>query len=537
MAEKIKPYWEKAKELLGKVPKKIWAAFVAAMLVLVAVIVYVTASNSQYTVLFSDLNSSDLSTIITYLEDSGIKNYRLENGDTVLVPKSQAAALQMRLVMNGYGTSGSAYDYYSENAGMLSTESERETIKLFTLEKKLRENIITLDGVKDATVQLTPGSDNTYVLDSNNKVEASASVIVEMHDGKMLTDAQADAIRALVSTYVSGLTVDSVVLTDTLGNLYSAGTDAEVSSDASALKLQLEEKYNNLIRTNVMQVLLPLFGADNVKVGVSCTVDVNRTTTADTSVNLPDWAVNGEGIIGTKVYDNSLTRNGEESTAGGNVGTNSNSELSSYVENELETNGSETQVNTSGQIDYDNPRTETYTERTAGYLTDCMISVSVNATQVGTIDTGSLLLHIARAAGIANEDAEDKISIYAAPFYVAPVDAATDTENALPIPEWAIYAALGGLLLFILLLIIIVAVSKKRRKKKKQQARMQPRQQDLDQMLNTVEPEEPAGADIMHIVSEKSMELRKDIRKFADESPEIAAQVIKSMMKGGDSNG
>ena len=34
------------------------------------------------------------------------------------------------------------------------------------------------------------------------------------------------------------------------------------------------------------------------------------------------------------------------------------------------------------------------------------------------------------------------------------------------------------------------------------------------------------------------MELRKDIREFADENPEIAAQMVKSWLRGGDdSNG
>lgn len=531
MAEKIKPYWEKAKELLGKVSKKMWIAIATAGILLIAVIAVVVASNSQYTVLFSDLNSSDLATIVTYLEDSGITNYRLENGDTVLVPKAQAPALQMRLVMNGYGSSGSAYDYYTENAGMLSTESERETIKLFALEKKLRENIITLDGVKDASVQLTPGSDNTYVLDSGNRVEASASVTVEMRDGRMLTDSQADAIRALVSTGISGLSVDSVVILDTMGNLYSAGTDADISGDASALKLQLEEKYNNLIRTQVMQVLSPLFGSDNVKVGVNCTVDVNRTTTADTAINLPDWATEGEGIIVTKVYDNSITRS-DDTTAGGNVGTISNADVPEYVEEQVTVDGTETQVSASGQVDYDNPRTETYTERTAGYLTDCMVSVSVNSTVAGTVDTENLMFHVARAAGISNEYAASKVSIYAAPFYVAPVEA--EEEWPLPFEPWVLYAALGGLFLFMLLLIIILAAGRKRRKKKAKNA---VQNGELDQLLNMIPKEEPAGADVMHITSEKSMELRKDIRKFADESPEIAAQVVKSMMRGDGNNG
>ena len=45
------------------------------------------------------------------------------------------------------------------------------------------------------------------------------------------------------------------------------------------------------------------------------------------------------------------------------------------------------------------------------------------------------------------------------------------------------------------------------------------------------------GADVMDLEMERSMELRKDIRQFAQDNPEIAAQMIKGWLRGGDENG
>lgn len=535
MGEKVKAYWEKAKELIGKVSKKIWIAVAVALVVVIAAIAFVVSANNEYVVLFSDLNSSDMTTIVNYLESNGITNYRLENGDTVLVPAAQEPHLKMQLVSQGYGTSGFAYEYYTENVGMLSTESERNRAWLISVEQRMAASIKTLDNVKDATVSLALGEDNSYVLDSGNKTEASASVTVTMKDGKLLTDDQVKAIRNLIAYGVQGMNVENVAIIDSLGNPYTVDTDAEMSSDSSALKLQLEEKYNNLIRTNVMQVLVPLFGAENVKVGVNCTVDVNRMTQAATDVILPDWATNGEGIIGSKIYDNYIVRD-ESDNAGGVAGTSSNSDLPTYVEEEIEPDGGEAEIGASGQVDYDNPRTETFTERTAGYLTDCMVSVSINSTGAGAMDTENLRLHVARAAGIADEYALSKISIYTAPFYVAPV--VEEPTWTLPVDEWVVYAAAGGLLLFILILILILSISSKRRKKKEAAALAAMQQQNMEQFLAGLqEQEEPNGADVMNLKNEKSMELRKDIRKFADESPEIAAQIVRNLLRGGDNDG
>ena len=536
MGEKVKAYWEKVKEFAGKVSKKVWIAAAVALVVVIAAIIFVVNANNDYVVLFADLSSSDMTTIVKYLDENGITEYRLENGNTVLVPAAKEPYLKMQLVSQGYGTSGFGYEYYTENVGMLSTESERNRAWLISVEQRMAASIKTLENVKDATVKLAEGEDHSYVLDSGNRTEASASVTVTLRDGKLLTDDEVKAIRNLIAYGVQGLKVENVSIIDSMGNPYTVDTESEMSNDASALKLQLEEKYNNLIRTNVMQVLVPLFGAENVKVGVNCTVDVNRVTQAATEINLPEWAVNGEGIIGSKIYDNYIVRN-EGDNAGGVAGTSSNSDLPTYVEEEIEPDGSEAEIGASGQVDYDNPRTETYTERTAGYLSDCMVSVSINATGSGAVDTENLRLHVARAAGIADEYALSKISIYTAPFYVAPV--VEEPTWTLPVDEWVVYAAAGGLLLFILILIVILSISNKKRKKKEAEMLAAMQQQSMEQMLAGLQDqqEEPLGADVMALRNEKSMELRKDIRKFADESPEIAAQIVRNLLRGGDNDG
>ena len=50
-------------------------------------------------------------------------------------------------------------------------------------------------------------------------------------------------------------------------------------------------------------------------------------------------------------------------------------------------------------------------------------------------------------------------------------------------------------------------------------------------------PQEQKPDFVRQIKTERSMELRKDIRRFADESPEIAAQIVKNLLKGGDNDG
>lgn len=541
MAERIKTYWEKVKEVLGKVSKKVWIALAVVLVVMGVVIAVIVASNNEYEVLFGDLNNSDVSSIIAYLDGEGITNYRLEDGDTILVPKGQVSTLRMKIAMQGYGTSGYAYGgyrTYTEKVGMLATDAERKAMWLIATMEEIRASVLAVDGVKDASVTITEGEDNTFVLDRGDRTEATASVQVTMHDGKMLTDKEASAIRSLVAYGVQGLKVDNVIVTDIYGNVYTEDDSfADISSDSSALKMELEEKYNRLIRTNIMQVLVPIFGIDNVTVSVNCTVDVDRMTQASTEINAPDWATNGEGIISSKEWDDYITRD-EDENAGGEVGTETNAQLPDYVEGQMQPDGTEKEIGSSGQIDYVNPTKETYTERTAGYITDCMVSVSINSAATGTLDIDGLKLHVARAAGISDDYAASKVSVYASPFYVEPEEPPVD-DWPFPFEKWVLYAAGGGLLLFVLLLALIISVIKRARKRKKAKLEELALQQqaELEAMMNNGQSEEETAADVMAIKSERSMELRKDIRRFADESPEIAAQIVKNLLKGGESDG
>ncbi len=539
METKLKGYWEKTKTLLGKVSKKIWILTAVALALVIAVVVLLN-SNREYAVLVTGVSSEEASSIMSYLESLGATDYRWENNDTILVPSGQEVALKAKLVMEGYPRNGFAYSTYYDHVSALSTEAERNAAYLQDLQDRMGAVIRCFDGVKDAGVTISPGTDRTYVLDSSNRVEASASVIITMRDGELLTDQQATAIRHLLAHAVQGLQIGAVKISDTRGNMYSTDAGLESSSDSSALKLLLEEKYNNLIRSNVMLVLVPLFGEDNVKVGVNCTVDVNKTIEDNTDVYLPEYAqdgsTNGEGIIGSKIYDDYVVR-GDDETPGGVVGANSNSDLSTYIEDNLNPDGTERQIGTSGQVDYDNPRSEKHIERTAGYLSDCMVAVTVNSTvAAGGVDVDQLQSLVARAAGISDDTAENRISIYSGPFQNSQSGNGESINPGGTLPMWVIYAAAGGLLFFLLALLLILVIRKKRKKKR---MALEDDQQAVNEILSLVQmPEaEPAGADVMSLKSEKSMELRRDIRKFADENPEVAAKMVRILLKGEENDG
>lgn len=544
MQEKVKGFLNKGKQLWTGAKKrtKILAAAVLVVAAGAIVAVVVASQNQPYATLFTELSQTDMTAITSYLTENGVSDFRIVEDDTIMVPADQEVQLKAQLVSQGYVNSGYAYNYstYLDNVSALTTESERQQLALYELNDSTSAVIRSMEGVKDATVRFTPGEDNTYVLDSGNVVEASAYVKVTMKDGVPLSETMANGIRNLVSSAIQGLKVENVTIVDSYGNTYAPDDGLGDLEDSAALKLRLEEQVNNTLEKKIMSVLEPVYGAENVSVSVNSIVDVDKVYTDSTNYSTEDWAAdgstNGEGIIGQKIYDNAYNAD-ENGAVGGTVGTDTNADIPTYPENEGEMEPGNGVVSSSGQTNYLVDEENKQVQRVGGTIADVMVSVTINEAVSGGVDVDDLYPHVARAAGITTADQMEKVHILIAPFNTGdntPVDTEEDTttDDGLLVDSWILYAALGGLVLFVLILVLVLLLIRRHRRKKA--AALAAELEQSGEMLQEAAPT-PEGADIMEMQTEKSMELRKDVRKFAEENPEIAAQMVRNWLKEGES--
>ena len=177
--------------------------FRSALIVVAAIAL--TLNKQDYAVLVTQVSDDEASKILTFLSEQGVTNYRVEDGNTVMVPAGQEAALKARILMANLNQTG---NYYMENMNAFSTNEERVYAKLQDLRDSMAATIRNFPDVMDADVFITPGENRAYILDSGNVVEATAAVSVTMVEGKMLTDGQAEAIRDLLAHGVQGLKID-----------------------------------------------------------------------------------------------------------------------------------------------------------------------------------------------------------------------------------------------------------------------------------------------------------------------------------------
>ena len=546
---KLKGLWEKVKDFFKNMSTKVRIILGVTLAVLVVAIAAFAlwAGNRPYEALYHDLNATEASEVLSYLQENGFTDYRLVNGDTIEVRADQRNIMLTRLAQAGYPRSGNLFGTYFEHVGTMSTSSERAQTYLITVMEGLAATIRTFPGVQDAVVWIDQGEERTYVLE-DSKAEATASIKVTMRDGYTLSSAQADAIRLMVSRAVGGLDIANVFITDGIGNTYSSDTSASVS-DAAALKAQQEEYQSNKIRTEVMQALSLIYGSENVRVAVNVQVEVNRRYKDSTRYEQPEGSYENGGLIGRETGLWYITRDGL-TPVGGVVGTESNSDLSTYVEDLEGAVGDEDTAGQSTERENKIDEIREQVEVLAPTIADVSIAVTINenANSAANLDEERLINHVAMAAGIGGEEGEAarRVSVLLAPLYTepaAPVDSLFTQEM---VPYLIIAAA--ALLLIVIFLVILLSVRRKRKRKQQEEE-----QRILEEQLGMggmggITPEDveavvaaapPAGgADIMEVNTEKSMELRKTIRQFVQNNPEVAAQMLKVWLKGGeDDNG
>ena len=548
MQTKLKGFWEKIKGFFAKLNKKtrILLGVCAAVILVLIIAAALLLNRKEYASLCTGLTVSETSSVISFLNENGVTDYKI-SGDSILVPAGREEQLQIQLVTSRTLNSGFFYETYFDKVGTFSTEAERREAMRIATQEKLEAMIRQLDGIRDAQVVITLSSERVYVLDPQTS-EASATVLVTPDGNQLLSAGTVESIRYMVSHAVKDLNVGDVTVSDTYNNTYN-DTSAGMGqmADANALKLQYEQEVNNKVRSQVYEALRYIYGAGNVAVAVNATVDMSRKVVESTKYAQPEGSAANAGLIGTEKWFWVI---GEDGTTaqGGTVGTTSNSDIPLYPDRVPDGVDDAPYSSGDGERNYHIDQEVTQREVFAGTITDLNVAVTINqkAENAGSMTVEQLTRHVAVAAGIGTsvEQWDSHVSVAIAPFADdAPINGPDGFFVRLlaGVSDWMILAAIGGLILFIILLIIILLL--RRRAKKKRLAKQAALEAEMRAAEEAAAAEAAAaviaaaptgGADIMEVNTEKSMELRKAVRQFAQNNPEIAAQMVKTWLKGED---
>jgi len=257
---------------LNPAQRTMFVGMVVAVLILVASLFY-WALKPDYTLLFGSLQPDAAQKVSQELDERGV-NYRVDDGGrSIYVPNSQVHELRMKLAMVGSSHSDvQGYELFDANSlGM--TDFMQQVNKKRALEGELARSINSLDQVDFTRVHLVLPERTPF---QQSSVKASASVIINLKQGKRLGNEQVIGISALIAGSVEGLDQESITILDQAGNRLTDNTDSSSDFASGSMQMQMRQKTENYLTERGQSMLDQVLGNGNSILRVSAEHDFDR---------------------------------------------------------------------------------------------------------------------------------------------------------------------------------------------------------------------------------------------------------------------
>lgn len=534
----VKERLEQLKAVVSKLEsrtKKIILAGVGGLIVFSIVIALLLNRNSGYEVLFSGLNAEEAQEIMGKLQESEIDYQYSENG-VIRVPEKILDQTRASLAFEGYPKSGFGYQVYTENAGLMTTDTDKDRYALYDLQERIAATIRVIDGVKDAKVTIALGEQRKYVLTEDALNKTTGHVMLTMENGASPSIEQAKAVQLLVASGVPGLEAENVVVVDSATGNEINTAEEEQSGLTSQDTDEIARMVENQICEKVLHVLIPFYGEENIYVSAKAQINMQTLLRESITYTTPD-KINQDDKTGIVSHDQGTIEisGTKDAVEGGVAGAETNADTPVY-----DTGAEEDGVEGYGARSWDKEflvnQIKEQGQITPGALEDLTVSVAVNGDSYGSLTVGDLRSLVGNAAGIAEIDWNSKISVVSGPFYQDTFQP-EEPEEEEGVFSQMISSPLFYILLVIVLVLLVVAIvllvlNSKRKKKKAAEEAAAAAEGDAAAILEQM-PSFDFNKEILDFQNDRGMELKQNIRDFTEENPEISAQLLKTWLNGG----
>jgi flagellar M-ring protein FliF len=285
----LKEYW-----LSRSKKQRILMISMTVFVLLVAGLITFFITRTTLVPLYSNLTPSETGSIKESLDSRGIQSEIADGGTTIKVPEELADTLKVELAAEGLPKSGSIdYSFFSQNAGMGTTENEFNVMKLDAMQTELANLIKGIEGINDAKVMITIPETGIFVSDAS--AEASASIVLNTKAGYKFEQNQIQALYQLVSKSIPNLPTDNIVIMNQSFEYFDLNNKNNFSGSIFANQQEVKKDIERDIQRQVQSMLGTIIGHDKVVVSVTADIDFSQENREENLVTPVDEE-NMEGI-------------------------------------------------------------------------------------------------------------------------------------------------------------------------------------------------------------------------------------------------
>ena len=526
---------EKIKELLQKVldwwnrfttKQKTYIIAAAAGVILALAIVATVISQPQYVALINCETTKEASEVSELLEGEGLDFQVSDDGYQIKINKKQQSEANLLLGANDIQSSAYTIDNVT-NGGFSTTESDKQKRYEVYLETRLAEDIIAkFQFVKSAVVDLyIPENNGTLIAQAE---DSSAWILIDLDGNELSADAAAGLAHA-VSVAIGNKSDENIVVMDTEGNTLFSGADNYSVSGTASSQLSVKSQWENVVKSEVRQVVLGTGEFDKVEVAVNLDVDFSTYSETDHQYYVEDGQT--QGYLSSERNYTSESTNGNQDVPG----TDSNGDTE-YVWQDNQSSSSTVEENEKNYLP-----SERITDKStpAGGINYSSSSISLALTNIvvvreedvkaqGLLDgitweeyklanaartqmdvDDSFYDMVAKATGFTNSNIS--IVAYSENMFIDKEGLGMSVTDIMTI---VLIVVILGLLLFVVM-----------RSMKTEKEPEEPEELTVETLLQST-----PDSELENISTETISETRRMVEKFVEENPEAAANLLRNWL-------
>jgi len=315
----VNDYLSKVSGQIRDFIKKLTPGRITAMvLVAVAIIATLTglffwAGNTAYIPLMTNLNSEDSTNIIRVLRDKHIPFKIDPTGKNISIPPEDVYELRLELATMGLPESSVVGYEIFDKQSLGTTSFVQKLNQKRALEGELTRTINTIRGVRRSRVHLALPQKSAFV---EEQKRSTASVVLDLEAGTVLSDKQVFGIGNLVARAVEGLDPLDVVVMNSEGKVLSKNPSDPLAA-ATATQLDYQEKVQMDLERRVEEMLSKVVGEGHIVAKVTADLDFSQINETETIYD-PD----GSAVLSVEKHNDNMT--GSRPGPSGQTGITSN---------------------------------------------------------------------------------------------------------------------------------------------------------------------------------------------------------------------
>lgn len=292
---KIVEFWNR----FNSKQKTLIISITAAVILTLVALVYLL-TRTTYVDLVSFDNTADAASAKEVLDEAGIVTKVSGDGKTFSVDEKSEAQARLALGENNIATDVNKDLDWALDNGMSTTDSERNLKQKILTQNQIGTDLELIEGVKQASVQITVPDATNSLLSSEKETTASVLLITtEEFDSSGI-----EGIANYVATSLGNGTTDSIRIVDQTGSLLFGGdNDVNTTAGSAAQTVKITSQVTQNIQDQVRGLFVNSGIYNDAEVKANLDIDLDAITINDEHHYTDDTEEDTGPLVEQYTYD------------------------------------------------------------------------------------------------------------------------------------------------------------------------------------------------------------------------------------------